>query len=143
MIIYGWKIKPIDVLEIDRSDFNTRCKKHNLFHRYIIGKKYLTIYFIPINYFFAKERVFRICEKCKEEYEEESPEVESLLLQFYHKKITSKDLNYFLDEIIKNRKDKHKKIIEEDTNNFKEFIKYFIYFIVVVIVIFILKYSFK
>ena len=56
MIITGWKVKPIEVLNLNRQELKIVCKKHNIPHRLIIGKKYHTLYFIPLDYFFAKER---------------------------------------------------------------------------------------
>lgn len=143
MIIFGWKIKPIDVLYIDRKEFKTKCEKHKLIHKLIVGKRYYIFQFIPINYFFAKEKVFKICEKCSEDYEEVDDDVEDLLLKYYHKEITINDLNNNLDSI----SSEEKKILEarahKDNFNFKNFLKYMVYFGAFIIILILLRYVFK
>lgn len=65
------------------------CHKHKSEYSFIIGKHFRTLYFIPINYFWAKEEVFRICDKCKnDEYEQVPSKTEKIILRCYHNKIS-------------------------------------------------------
>ena len=105
MIIFGWRLNRIDVLDVDLPQLKDKCEKHNLPLQVIIGKLYYTLYFIPLNYFFAKERVFQICPKCSKDYGEVSNDkIEDLLLKYYHKEITINDLKNKINEILKGNK---------------------------------------
>lgn len=101
MIIWGWKIKPIAEIDVDLPEFKAKCEKHDLPLRIIVGKKYYTLYFIPINYFFAKEKIFQVCPKCSEDYGEiDDEEIENIVLNYYHKKITINDLRNQIKKIM-------------------------------------------
>jgi len=144
MILYGTRIKLIGSIEIEKKELCTKCQVHGLPLKYVIGKKYYTMYFIPMNYFFAKERVFKKCDKCKEDdYEVVDDVFADLILKLYHKKITVNDFNNLTHGILKEKEHKDRIQSQSDEEYFKKFIRIAGIIIVAYIIILILKFVFK
>ncbi len=140
MIIWGWRIKKIDDLNINVPEITSFCEKHKIQHSIIIGKRYNTLYFVPINYFWAEKRVFKTCQRCTSDYDEVPKRYEKLILDFYNKDITSKDLQNKLT-IQKEKYNKtHKTEAKEDQENFKSFLNLIMYILGFIILALLVKY---
>lgn len=107
IILFGSEIKLITVIK-HIPELQGLCPKHHLGQRIVIGKKFYHIFFIPINYFWAPERVFLMCPSCIDEYYELLPQYEKIILDYYHKKISSKTLHKKIREQLK--EDKKQKV---------------------------------
>lgn len=138
MIVFGWRIKPLIELHIDIPEFESSCDKHKIKHRLIIGKRYNTLYFIPINYLWAKEQVFRICDKCNSDYEEIPKEFQKIILEYYYNRISFKDLHNKIKVQIQEHSQRIKKEVEKDDEYLTDFIKkipYMIGFLILLVII--------
>jgi len=140
MIILGWKIKPITELNIDIPELESSCEKHKLKYRIIIGKRYNTLYFIPINYFWASEQVFKTCDKCISDYDELPSKYEKIILNYYHKKISSKDLHNKINLQAQEYKKQAEIDAKKDDQNLRDFIKMIPYIIGFIILMLIIKF---
>lgn len=145
MIIVGWTLKSIarfDLHSFDKPEIILKCSKHNINYELVVGKLYYEFFFIPLNYFFAKENLYRICPKCSETYEELEDDINKMFLDFYHKKITHNELNKKIKGFLKKRKEKLKNK-KSEAQEFGDFLKYLKYVFIFFIILLILKYGFN
>jgi hypothetical protein len=142
IIISGWELKPIAELDINFPKLRGVCKEHNFNYRLIVGKLIKSIYFIPINYLWAPERIFRVCDYCDSFYEEIPPRYEKVLLDFYHQKITSKDMENQIDGFLNEDEEKLKVDMKKEEDHFKFFIKYVPYILGILLLLVIFKFIF-
>lgn len=139
-IIGGWRIKQIAELSVDIPELNNHCEKHNLKHKFIVGKKYELLYFIPLNYFWAKERIFKTCAKCTSDYNEVPPNYEKVILNFYHDKISSKEFHTQIKYQMEEYKNQAKAINKKHEENDEKFWKMMVYFISFLVLLLIIKF---
>ena len=130
-------IKPITELDVDIPELESFCEKHKTKHKIIIGKHY---------FLWPPEQVFKVCEKCSPDriqvHDRMEMRFEELILDYYHKNITSDDLKNKIRAEFVEFKNKDDLLSEEYERDLKDFFKMVPYFIGLIILLLGIKYLF-